>query len=782
MSRTFTLHGPFDGAQIVLQQFTGYEQLSSLFEFRALILCDRPSLAQQQLLAQEVSVEIEQAQGPARYLSGIVTQFKRLGRFEASPRYYQYELIIRPWLWLAKNASDYKIYQEKSVLEIFQEVFSAYPFAVEMRLTESYRRWNYCVQYDETDFGFLSRLMEQEGIYYWFEHSQGQHTLVLADDSAIHPSVPGQSSIAFYSPHSPSKHHEEHFFQWQAKRRIVPSRYTTDDYDLNKPQAHMDVVQFGLAPKTHGLDLEIYDPIGGYTEEQEGARYAKVRMQALELPRHSIKAMANARNLLPGHRFNLTRHPNETFNQAYMIVRAEYDFAEAGYATSNSTEAQLSCQVELIPADTQFRAPLITPLPKTTGPQTARVVGAAGESIWTDKYGRIKVQFHWDRYGQENEHSSCWIRVSNPWAGGGFGGLQIPRVNEEVIVDFIGGYPDRPIVVGRVYNQENMPPVNLPEEATVSGFQTRTKDGDSHMGNQMTFDDTPGEELLNMVAQKDMQTKVKNDARHTVLGNSNTNINAQHQWKYGGLLSKNVTAAATYQHENGHVLTIAGNNQDTVTQRQTREYVGPNQESTQGTESLSVTGEPYIHEYQQGIQTLLNAYRHDLVLGERYANYDANLNVNIGGNYSQEVLSGDTSLASPNLNFTAAQHYGIKSANTIDVFGSSVVQLQSGATMQTRAISIACDCTQYVMNNTTNLGIYLDSSTFAPTLMSTAGLKLSLKVNNEELVPSSMNVVGFQLGLDINKKHVELVKAELKGIELKTFSKKKKEYAFWVFV
>lgn len=782
MQRTFILHGPFDEADIVLQSFTGHEALSELFEFRALVLCDQPSVNAKQLLAQEVSIEIQQDQGTARFLSGIVAQFKRLGRQDSAPGYYQYELIIRPWLWLASNTSDYKIYQEKSVVDILEELFSRYPFSVEMRLVETYRRWTYCVQYDETDFQFASRLMEQEGIYYWFEHEQGRHTLVLADDAGMNMPVNGKSHIDFYRQQDDLNPHVEHFYQWQAKVCIVPSRYSTDDYDLNKPYAHMDVVQFGLASKQHGLDLEIYDPIGGYTEEKEGARYAKVRMQALELPHKLIRAQASARNLAPGRRFTLNRHPHAGFNQEYLIVRADYDFAESAYTTSDQQKARLVTQVQVIPAETQFRAALTTPLPKTTGPQTARVVGAPGESIWTDKYGRIKVQFHWDRYGQENELSSCWIRVSNPWAGGGFGGLQIPRVNEEVIVDFIGGHPDRPLVVGRVYNRENMPPVNLPEEATVSGFQTRSKDGDANMGNQMTFDDTPGEELLNMVAQKDMHTKVKNNAKHAVLGNSNTNIQSQHQWKYGGLLSKSVTAAASYQHENGHVLTIKGNNQDTVTQRQTREYKGPNQERTQGAEGLNVAGEPYIHEYRQGIKSTLNAYRKDVVLGQRNVNYAANLNVAVGGNYSQEVLSGDTSLASPNMLFKAAQHYGIKSKNTIDVSAQNQLKLQSGATMQTSAINIACDCINYVSTSLTKLRIYLDSSSMMPSTSSNTGLKISLKVSNEGLMPTSFSSVNFQLGLDINKKHVEKFKAEMKGVEIKFFVKKKKSYGFWVMV
>ena len=782
MQRTFTLHGPFDGADVLIQRFTGHEKLSELFEYRAVILCDRADLNSDDLLASELSLEIEQAQGGPRYLSGLVTEFRRLGQYEVNPRYYQYELFLRPWFYLAKNTSDYKIYQEQSVVEIFQEIFNNYPFAVEMRFLESYRQWNYCVQYDETDFEFISRLMEQEGIYYWFEHTKGKHTLVMADDLGAHEMVSGNSAVPMYMPSRKLDPQQEYMMQWQSKFQIVPSRYSTDDYDLNKPFAHMDVVQFGLVPNKHGLDLEIYDAIGGYTEDKDGARYAKVRMQSLELPYHHIKAQTNARNLAPGYRFNLAKHPNKDLNKTYTIVSAEYDFAESPYVTNDEHKAHLLINLQLIPMNTQFRAPMKTPLPKTTGPQTARVVGAPGESIWTDKYGRIKVQFHWDRYGEKNEHSSCWIRVSNPWASGGFGGLQIPRVNEEVIVDFIGGHPDRPVVVGRVYNQENMPPINLPEEATVSGFQTRTKDGDASQGNQMMFDDTPGQELLNMVAQKDMHTKVKNDARHKVLGNSNTNIYASHHWSYGGLLNKSVTAAATYQHENGHVLTIHGNNQDTVTQRQTREYKGPNQEQTQGTENLQVTGEPNIHEYYQGIQTLLNAYRKDIVVGERSGNFAANLNVDVGGNYKQSVLSGDTSLASPNQQFTASQHYGIQSANGINVLASQQVKLDSASTMCSRALNIVNESVHYQFDTKTKLSIFLDSSTSAPNIQSTAGLKIALKVNNEEMLPTSVTLAGLQLALDINKKQEQKIKAELKAVEIKLYPKKNKEYAYWVFV
>src|SRR5690606_32854479 len=228
------------------------------------------------------------------------------------------------------------------------------------------------------------------------------------------------------------------------------------------------------------------------------------------------RGITNGRGIAPGHIFSLKNHPRSALNRDYLIVSAHYQMSISGYATGTDLDESFQTSFVAVPCSTQYRAARITPVPHTHGPQTATVVGPAGEELWTDKFGRVKVQFHWDRYGVKNENSSCWVRVSSPWAGGGFGGLQLPRINDEVVVDFIGGCPDRPVVLGRVYNANNMPPVELPASATQSGFRSQSVYGDPSMCNKMIFEDALGCELVHMRAQKDMCDEVVNDHSHSV--------------------------------------------------------------------------------------------------------------------------------------------------------------------------------------------------------------------------------------------------------------------------
>jgi type VI secretion system secreted protein VgrG len=378
------------------------------------------------------------------------------------------------------------------------------------------------VQYNETDFQFVSRLMEHEGIYYYHQHSAGQHVLTLGDDIiASHNPLQGGAVIPFHPPGKATVAREECIHAWELHQRVKPGRHYNDDYDFKKPRAELSNMR--RTPPGHAHDAyEIYEWPGGYTDHRDGEDYIRVRLQQSLTRQSTVQGRSNHRAMAPGYTFTLDNYPRRDQNQAYLVTAVDYAFEE-NPRVSDGGSGEGSVQkfvLQAQPTSLPFKPERITAKPRTTGPQTAVVVGPAGEEIWCDQFGRVKVQFHWDRIGTMNENSSCWMRVATSWAGPGFGAVHIPRIGMEVIVDFLNGDPDHPIVMGCVYNASNMPPWALPGNATQSGIKTRSsKGGAAGAGlkngqgdaNAIRFEDKAGAEQLWLHAQKDQLTEVEND-------------------------------------------------------------------------------------------------------------------------------------------------------------------------------------------------------------------------------------------------------------------------------
>jgi type VI secretion system secreted protein VgrG len=442
-----------------------------------------------------------------------VTRFALIGR---DGRYYRYEAIVRPWVWYMTRASDCKIFQQMDAPTILSEVFGKYPYVVEKRLSGAYRTWDYCVQYQETDLNFVSRLMEHEGIYYFFEHGMGQLKLVLADSPGAHQPLPEYAEIPYISPDAATFADEEHVQSWIVSKEVDPGGFVTDDFDFRKPRAKLQ--QWNLHAFEHpNAEYRIYDYPGGYTEISEGEFYTKVRLEELQTPHEVLEGQSDARGIAPGYLFNLYRCPRADQNREYLIVGVEYFWRENPYATAGDggTRFQftLNCQDSSVP----FRPLRATPKPLTNGPQTAVVVGPKDDEIYTDKYGRVKVQFHWDRYGEADENSSCWIRVSSSWAGSNWGQISLPRIGQEVIVDFINGDPDYPIIIGRVYNADHMPPYDLPKYQEYSTIKSHsTKKGANTDWNELRFVDYKGKEQVFIHANWRMDVRVKWNMYETI--------------------------------------------------------------------------------------------------------------------------------------------------------------------------------------------------------------------------------------------------------------------------
>ncbi|RZL63916.1 MAG: type VI secretion system tip protein VgrG [Variovorax sp.] len=584
MARVVTAHTPLGPEQLLFRSMHGSEGLSQLFEFEVDLLSPTTSVDMKAMLGKPLTLEVKTLDGTPRYLNGQVTRFTMIGREGASSRYTVYRASVRPWLWYLTRTSDCKIFQNKSVVEIIEEVLGDYGFAFEKKLSASYRQWDYCVQYQETDFAFVSRLMEHEGIYYFFKHDKNQHTLVLADDMSAHETLPQYPRISYLSTDRVGDPGREAIDRWEVTEEIRPGTYVVDDFDFKKPKADLLTTRSQPRGHDHG-QYEMYEWMGGFSDSGQGEHYARIRLEEAQAQAELDIGHATVRGMAPGYRFKMQNAPREEDNREYLIVSVLYSLREGGYA-SGSAEGDYGFQFGVQPTSFAFRAPRVTRIPVSNGPQTATVVGPPGEDIWIDKYGRVKVQFRWDRYGKRNEDSSCWVRVSSAWAGSNFGAVNHPRVGQEVIVDFIAGCLDRPIIIGRVYNADQMPPLELPAKATVSGFISRTIKGDGELANHFVIDDDPSNESIKIHAQKDFSLNVENNETHTVDGTRVTVIEGADTYTTNTSLDETVNGP--------HTLTVNKGGPQTITVNGGDQFIkvdgGNQQVDVIGNQTIHVTG------------------------------------------------------------------------------------------------------------------------------------------------------------------------------------------------
>lgn len=512
--RSIAVTTPLGGDELLFRRMSATEELGRLFRYDLELIGPSEAVKLEDVLGKDMAVRIDAHDG-TRFLHGNVSRFSYAGRTEG---YAIYHATLRPWLWFLTRTADCKIFQEMKVPDIIKEVFRELGFTdFEDRLSGTYRTWNYCVQYRETDFNFVSRLMEAEGIYYYFKHEEGRHTLVLSDGISSHEPAPGYAEIPYIPPDMGAVHDRDHVSDWSLWQEVQPGAYEIDDYDFKKPKADLTAKSQQARPHS-GADYDVYDYPGEYLESGDGDSYVKVRLEELQAMQERVSGAGDARGVAVGALFTLTKFPREDQNREYLVVSTSYELEAAEYESGASSEAPaVSCSFVAMPSKNQFRSTRSTPKPMIRGPQTAVVVGKAGEEIWTDEFGRVKLQFHWDRYGKADENSSCWVRVSQLWAGTNWGGIHIPRIGQEVVVEFLEGDPDRPLVTGRVYNQDNMPPYGLPGNKTQSGIKSRSsKGGGPDNFNELRFEDKKGSELVYLHAEKDQSIHVENDETHYV--------------------------------------------------------------------------------------------------------------------------------------------------------------------------------------------------------------------------------------------------------------------------
>jgi type VI secretion system secreted protein VgrG len=510
----FKLTTALPPADLRFESMTHSSELSALEETRFHLLSEKSDLAPDQMLGRAVDLAVTLRDGQTRHFCGYVTRF---GIGPNQGRWYGYQATVRPWLWFLTRTADCRIFQEQTVREIVESVLSDHgPIAShEFKLVRSYRKRSYCVQYRETDFNFVARLLEDEGIYWYFEHSEGEHKLILVDAPDAHTPIEGEAKLPYYDNTGQAPPDSEWVSNWRFMRAVKPGKTVLSSYDFERPSTQLKVEQ--VMQRDYDLsDYEVFDWQGDYTQKDDGQQLVGDRLDERQCRFDLHSGSSNAHVLATGHTFDLARHPRADQNAQYLCTRLEVTARDQGSETDGGP-GDLQCSFDAIRSDAPFRAPRRTHKPFVQGPQTAVVVGPGGEELFTDKYGRVKVQFHWDRYGARNEKSSCWVRVSSPWAGKSFGFVQVPRIGQEVVVDFLEGDPDQPLVTGRVYNAEQMPPWELPANATQSGVLTRSsKEGAYGNANAIRFEDKKGAEQLWLHAEKNQDIEVENDETHWV--------------------------------------------------------------------------------------------------------------------------------------------------------------------------------------------------------------------------------------------------------------------------
>jgi type VI secretion system secreted protein VgrG len=499
---------PLGDDVLLFHRMAAREEMSRPFEYRLDLLSTRDDIVLDDILGKNVTIKLGLPDDRIRFFNGYVTRFIQGGTYG---RYNRYVATVRPWLWFLTRTADCRIFQEMTVPDIIKAVFADHgPAEFKFELTGDYRQWTYCVQYRETDFNFVSRLMEHEGIGYYFRHSDGHDVMVLTDSTSKHEPVSGYEKLPLIAADRHVNPEREHVSAWDFGREVQPGAYVHDDYDLERPSVELKTTKSqprGYSPS----DYEVYDYPGLYLQQADGEQYASVRIDEFGSQFETAYGVTNARGLTNGALLNLEGHPRADQNREYLIVATTCDLSFSNYeAFPEPAPTSYQCTFVAMPSSQQFRPRRQTPKPFVQGPQTAVVVGPAGDEIYTDEYGRVKVQFHWDRYGKKDQQSSCWIRVSQMWAGKGWGSVSTPRIGHEVIVDFLEGDPDQPIIIGSVHNADNKPP----HTGVVSGLKSNTHKGKGY--NQMTMDDTAGKEKITIHGQYDMDTTVEHNQTNTV--------------------------------------------------------------------------------------------------------------------------------------------------------------------------------------------------------------------------------------------------------------------------
>ena len=679
MPRVMELVTPLGEDVLLFHGMSAREEISRPFEYQLDLLSAKENVKFDDILGKNVTLKVALPDETTRFFNGYVTRVAQGGTYG---RYNRYFVTVRPWLWFLTRTADCRIFQDMKVPDIIKQVFADHPSAdVKLELTGTYRKWNYCVQYRETDFNFVSRLMEHEGIYYYFRHTDGHDTLVLSDSTSKHTPAKGCEKLSYVPPTQLVKPDHEHVSAWDFEQEVQPGVYVHDDYDLERPSVELKVnkaLPRGYTPS----DYEVYDYPGFYIEKPDGEQYAAVRIDEMGTQFATARGTTNARAMAVGSLWTLEDHPRDDQNREYLVVSANYNLTFENYESlpEGSGGASYSCAFVAMPSGQQFRPQRLTPKPFVQGPQTAVVVGPGGDEIYTDKYGRVKVQFHWDRRGKKDENSSCWIRVSSPWAGKGWGGVSTPRIGQEVIVDFLEGDPYQPIITGRVYNAEQLPPFGFPAGAVISGVKSNTHKGSGF--NEMSLDDTAGAERVFIHGQFNMDTVIEHDQTSTIHNcrtdrvdiDDSESIGKNQKWDVG--VNRDATIGSN------ETLTVGINRSKKIGANETI-TVGANRTSTVGASETATVMLQRTHTVGVNETISVGAAQQITIGGLQAVTIGAVQTINVGASQSTSVGAAQTnSIGAAQTNtIGAAQTTSVAAARSITVGADQTVSVTGKAAM-----------------------------------------------------------------------------------------------------
>ncbi len=524
--RSITLSTWLPDEALLLEHAHLREDLGRPFEFQLDLLSKTFDVDIGGALAKPMVISVDLPAGGTRYFNGLVSQFTLA---EQHGEFRRYHATLRPWLWLLSRTANSKIFQNLAVPDVVKAVFRARGFSdFEDRLSESYRTWDYLVQYRESDLNFVNRIMEQEGIYYFFEHDAEKHTLVLADSYGGHETTTGYEIVPFLPPETAASigGKLEHVGSWKVSRQIQAGAYAVSDFNFETPRADLLSTLQGQ-PDDGDPSLEIFDYPGEFKNQGEGQAVAKVDLQERQADIERAEGLANARGLTTGSLFTLADYPREDQNKEYLLVSTSISLSVSSFISGagGGQSEEFHCSFTALDSQRQFRSPRRTPKPMVQGPQTAIVVGPAGEEIWTDQYGRVKVQFHWDREGKNDEKSSCWVRVSQVWAGSELGRDAYPADRARGHRRLPGGGPrsahhHRPRLQRRQHAPVRSAGQPDPERHQEPQHQGRR----AQQFNEIRFEDKKGSEELYVQAEKNQTIKVKHNRGATIGGSDSISV------------------------------------------------------------------------------------------------------------------------------------------------------------------------------------------------------------------------------------------------------------------
>ncbi len=582
----FGLATPLGKDVLLLCRFDGEEPMSGLFRYELEMLSTRDDIEAKEIIGQPVLFWVLHPDNEPRFFHCFVSQFRYIGHDD---RLSRYRAEVVPWTWFLSLNSDCRIFQKMTIPDIIRKVLKdrGYTDFEDSQVRASYQPLEYCVQYNESDLAFISRLMEEAGIFYFFRHEKDRLLMVMADNTSACTDC--KESLVDFADNLSERSETDQIWVWEHEYELRPGKWAHKDFNFKKPTDPLLTTINTKVQLPRNQSIEVYEFPGRFEDKGKGDMYAKIRLEAEEAAVDIVYGESYCRSFSPGARFRIGRHhsPRER-NKSYIVTSVSHslDVSDAFVTGSQRATKGYENRFTCIPATAPYRPFRKTPIPRVRGPQTAVIVGPPGEEIWPDEHGRVKVQFHWDREGKRDDNSSCWIRVSQVHAGQGWGMIDLPRIGEEVIVSFLEGDPDRPIITGRVYNGDNKVPYSLPENKTRRGNTTKTHKGAGY--NEMTMDDTVGKEQLRMNAMYDMNSNVNNDQTLTVGKNQSESVGVDRSREVGNNEKVKIGSDRTVEVGSDHKESVGGSQTVDVGANQTTKIGGAHSVSVGSSQSNKI--------------------------------------------------------------------------------------------------------------------------------------------------------------------------------------------------